>query len=186
HAVVLSLDEKSQIQALDRTQPGLPMKKGRCATMTTTTSATVPPPCSPPSTSGKARSSGAACSVTGTRNSSAFSMPSNAKYRPTRRSMWSSTITPPTSTPRCAAGSHPSPRHLPLHADLVLLGQRGRRLVCQAHPPTAQARRLHLDRRVADRHQPLHRRCQRQAQALRLDQIRRRHPRRCPTRETSV
>ena len=34
HAVVLSLDEKSQIQALDRTQPGLPMKKGRCTTMT--------------------------------------------------------------------------------------------------------------------------------------------------------
>jgi hypothetical protein len=33
HAVVLSIDEKSQIQALDRTQPGLPMKKGRCATM---------------------------------------------------------------------------------------------------------------------------------------------------------
>jgi hypothetical protein len=32
--VVLSIDEKSQIQALDRTQPGLPMKKGRCATMT--------------------------------------------------------------------------------------------------------------------------------------------------------
>jgi transposase len=34
HAVVLSVDEKSQIQALDRTQPGLPMKKGRGATMT--------------------------------------------------------------------------------------------------------------------------------------------------------
>jgi transposase len=34
HAVVLSIDEKSQIQALDRTQPGLPMKKGRCSTMT--------------------------------------------------------------------------------------------------------------------------------------------------------
>ena len=34
HAVVLSVDEKSQIQALDRTQPGLPLKKGRCATMT--------------------------------------------------------------------------------------------------------------------------------------------------------
>jgi len=34
HAVVLSIDEKSQIQALDRTQPGLPMKKGRCATIT--------------------------------------------------------------------------------------------------------------------------------------------------------
>src|SRR4051794_18162471 len=34
HAVVLSVDEKSQIQALDRTQPGLPTKEGRCATMT--------------------------------------------------------------------------------------------------------------------------------------------------------
>jgi transposase len=34
HAVVLSIDEKSQIQALDRTQPGLPMKKGRRGTMT--------------------------------------------------------------------------------------------------------------------------------------------------------
>jgi len=33
-AVVLCIDEKSQIQALDRTQPGLPMKKGRCGTMT--------------------------------------------------------------------------------------------------------------------------------------------------------
>jgi len=33
-AVVLSIDEKSQIQALDRTQPGLPIKPGRCGTMT--------------------------------------------------------------------------------------------------------------------------------------------------------
>jgi transposase len=34
HAIILSVDEKSQIQALDRTQPGLPMKKGRMGTMT--------------------------------------------------------------------------------------------------------------------------------------------------------
>ena len=34
HAIVLCADEKSQIQALDRTQPGLPMKKDRCGTMT--------------------------------------------------------------------------------------------------------------------------------------------------------
>ena len=34
HAIVLSIDEKSQIQALDQTQPGLPLKKGRCGTMT--------------------------------------------------------------------------------------------------------------------------------------------------------
>ena len=34
HAVVLSFDENSQIQALDRTQPGLPMKNGRLGTTT--------------------------------------------------------------------------------------------------------------------------------------------------------
>src|SRR5207247_5061108 len=33
-ALVLSVDEKTSIQALDRTQPGLPLKKGRCATKT--------------------------------------------------------------------------------------------------------------------------------------------------------
>jgi hypothetical protein len=33
-AMVLCVDEKRQIQALDRTQPGLPLKKGRCGTMT--------------------------------------------------------------------------------------------------------------------------------------------------------
>jgi hypothetical protein len=36
HAIVLSVDEKSQIQALDRTQPGLPMKKGRAGTLSHT------------------------------------------------------------------------------------------------------------------------------------------------------
>ena len=34
HAIVMCVDEKSQIQALDRTQPGLQLKKGRCGTMT--------------------------------------------------------------------------------------------------------------------------------------------------------
>jgi hypothetical protein len=34
HALVLSVDEKSQILALHRTRPGPPMKKGRCGTMT--------------------------------------------------------------------------------------------------------------------------------------------------------
>jgi hypothetical protein len=64
HAIVLSVDEKSQIQALDRTQPGLPMKKCRAGTMThdykrhgTTT------------LFWKARSSGAICSVTGIESS---------------------------------------------------------------------------------------------------------------------
>ena len=34
HAIVLCIDEKSQVQALDRTQPGLPLKRGRAETMT--------------------------------------------------------------------------------------------------------------------------------------------------------
>ena len=34
HAVVLTIDDKSQMQALDRTQPGLPLQPGRCATLT--------------------------------------------------------------------------------------------------------------------------------------------------------
>ena len=34
HTVVVSIDEKSQIQALDRTHPGLPLKPGKCGTMT--------------------------------------------------------------------------------------------------------------------------------------------------------
>ena len=46
-ALVLSVDEKSQIQALDRTQPGLPIKKGRAGTMThDLPSAMARPPCS--------------------------------------------------------------------------------------------------------------------------------------------
>jgi hypothetical protein len=34
HAIVMCVDEKSQIQALDRPQPALPLKKARCGTMT--------------------------------------------------------------------------------------------------------------------------------------------------------
>jgi len=34
HAIVLACEEKSQVQALERTQPGLPLKKGRAGTMT--------------------------------------------------------------------------------------------------------------------------------------------------------
>ena len=50
-ALVLSVDEKSQIQALDRTQPGLPMKKGRAGTMTHDYKRQARRRCSQPSTS---------------------------------------------------------------------------------------------------------------------------------------
>ena len=83
-AVVLCVDEKSQIQALDRTQPGLPLKKGRCGTHTheyvrhgTTEAAEgnreaggwASRPCLPPSKCWRAKSSANACRVTAPRSS---------------------------------------------------------------------------------------------------------------------
>jgi transposase len=67
-AIVLCMDEKSSIQALDRTQASLPLVPGRAATMTQTTSATAPPPCSRRWTCSPARSSGSASPDTATRS----------------------------------------------------------------------------------------------------------------------
>lgn len=69
-AVVFSVDEKSQIQALDRTQPGLPMKPGKNGTMRTTISVTAPPRCLRRSMCMKERSLGIVCPNTVTTNSS--------------------------------------------------------------------------------------------------------------------
>ncbi len=85
HAVVLSVDEKSQIQALDRTQPGLPMKRGRAGTMTHDDIRNSLPRAKAGGTTTlfaalnilDARWSASACSATGTRNSCAFSTASN-------------------------------------------------------------------------------------------------------------
>jgi len=104
HAVVLSIDEKSQIQALDRTQPGLPLKRGRCGTMThdyirngtTTLFAALDV--------AAGKSSVVACSDTGIRSSSASSTPSRHRCQPERRCTPSSTIMPSTSTPRSSSG----------------------------------------------------------------------------------
>lgn len=72
HALVLCVDEKSQIQALDRTQPGLPLKRGRSQTMTTTTNAMAPRPCLPLSMRPTARSTDFVRSGIATRNGSSF------------------------------------------------------------------------------------------------------------------
>lgn len=64
HAIVLCCEEKSQVQALDRTQPGLPLKKGRASTMTTITNAMVRPPCLSHSTCSMGKSSPSASSAT--------------------------------------------------------------------------------------------------------------------------
>lgn len=84
HALVLCCDEKSQVQALDRTQPGLPLKKGRAATMPMITSATARPRCLPHSTCWTAVSSRSASSSTATPSGSSFCARSIGKRRRTK------------------------------------------------------------------------------------------------------
>ena len=132
HSLVLSVDEKSQIQslplartgALDRTQPGLPMKKGRAGTMTHDYSETARRRCSRRSMFSMARSSANAWRATATRNSSVFSTRVEAVVpagktgprdsRQLRRSQTS-------QGPRLARSS--PTLDVSLHPDLVLLGQ---------------------------------------------------------------
>src|SRR6516165_2669034 len=151
-----------------------------------TTNAMAPPPCSPHSISSRARSSAAACSATGTRNSSAFSMPSSAKWRPTRRPMSSSTTMATHKHPKVRGWLARHPR-VTFHFTPTSCSWANAVEGWFAKLTRQRLKRgVFLDRRTADRHQPLHRRGQRQTQAVRLDQIRRRDPRRRPTRETSV
>jgi hypothetical protein len=120
HAVVVSIDEKSQIQALDRTQPGLPLKPGKCGTLThdykrhgTTTlfaalnilDGTVVGRCMPKHTHQEFINS---------------STPSSVPSSLANWSTLSPTTTPPTNIPRSSSGSpsiragsfiSPLPRH---------------------------------------------------------------------------
>ena len=75
-ALVLAVDEKSQIQALDRTQPGLPMKKGRCGTMTHDYKRNGTTALFAALNMLDGTSSANACPATGIASSSAFSRPS--------------------------------------------------------------------------------------------------------------
>ena len=183
HAVVLSIDEKSQIQALDRTQPGLPIKPGRCQTMThdykrhgTTTLF-------------------AALSVLdGTVIGRCMQRHRHLEFirflnaverqvaadRPIHVVLDNyATHKHPKSCPRESGGAGlagaSSALDLPLHPNLGLLAQRRRELLLEDDATAHSPRRLPLDRRPAGRHQCLSRRAQRQPQTLCLDQICRSH-----------
>ena len=156
HAVVLSVDEKSQIQALDRTQPGLPMKKGRAGTMThdykrhgTTTlfaalnvlDGTVIGRCMQRHRHQEFIRFLNAIEATGPGRQGRPRHP-----RQLRR---------PQAAQGAGLARPPSALDLPLHPDLVLLAQRRRGLLRQAHQAPTEARRLPLRRRPPGRHQPL-------------------------------
>ena len=161
HAVVLSVDEKSQIQALDRTQPGLPLKKGRCGTMThdyirngtTTLFAALDVL--------EGRVIGRCMQRHRHQEFIRFLNAIEARCPLGNSSTSFSTTTLSTSIPRLQVARAASPLHLPLHPDLSLVAQRRRGLLRKTHQAAAQTRRLSLNRLAASRHQPLRRRSQR-------------------------
>jgi transposase len=149
HAVVLSVDEKSQIQALDRTQPGLPMKKGRAGTMTHDYKR-----------HGTTTLFAALNVLDGTvigRNMQRH-LPQHrrgagagANGDPRRRRQLRD---PQTSQGTKMAGPA-SPLDVPLHAYLGVLAQRRRRLLRQTHETAPQAWSVPVGCRPSGCHQPV-------------------------------
>jgi hypothetical protein len=142
HAVVLSVDEKSQIQALDRTQPVLPMKPGRAGTMThdykrhgtTTLFAALNilrPQHAAPSPSGvhplPQHDRGAA---------------PGGKSNPRHRRQ----LCDPQASEGAPMAGAASALDVPLHPDLRIVAQCSRRLLLQAHAPAPPARRVPIRR----------------------------------------
>ena len=184
-ALVLCVDEKSQIQALDRTQPVLPMLPGMPER--------------------RACLSAAHTRLQASRHDLALRSP-RRRHGPRHRQVLQAP--PGQGVPRLPEGDrqarprgagrphrHGQLRHSqdragqglagatsalarPLHADLRFLDQPGRTLVRRTDAQAAAARRAPLNPPTRGRHPGLHRQAQRRPQALQMDQIGRRHPRR--------
>ena len=153
HAIVLSVDEKSQIQALDRTQPGLPMKKGRAGTMThdykrhgTTTLFAALNVLDGTVIGRAARHQEFIRFLNAIEAAVPAGRPSPRHPRQLRR---------PQAPEGARMARSPSSLDLPLRADILLLAQRRRGLLRQALEAPPQARGLPLHRRPPGRHQPL-------------------------------
>jgi hypothetical protein len=168
HSLVLSVDEKSQIQALDRTQPGLPMKKGRAGTMThdyirhgTTTLF-------------------AALNVLdGTVIGQCMARHRHQEF--IRFLNRIEAVVPAGKLVHAILDNYAAHKHPKVRAWLARhprwtfhftptscsWGQCGGDLLCHPHPPAIAARRLPLAGRPAGRHQPIPRRAQPQTKTLR-------------------
>ena len=176
HSLVLSVDEKSQIQALDRTQPGLPIKKGRAGTMTHDYIR-----------NGTTTLFAALNVLNGTVIGQCM-----ARHRHQEFIRFLNRIEAAVPAGKLihaildnyAAHKHPKvrawlARHpqvgVPFHPHLVLLGQCRRELFRHADPAATAARRLPFARRPASGNQPLPWRAQPQTQTLHLDRRSRSH-----------
>ena len=177
HSLVLSVDEKSQIQALDRTQPGLPLKRGRAGTMTHdyirngTTTLFAALNVLDGSVIGQCMARHRHQEFIRFLNrieGGGAGRQADPRLPQLRRPQAS-------QSPRLARP--PSALDVSFHADLVLLGQCRRRLFRDADPATPATRRLPLARRPASGDQPRSRRAQSQTQTVRLDRRPRPHHR---------
>jgi hypothetical protein len=141
HAVILSVDEKSQIQALDRTQPSLPMKKGRVGTMTHDYK----------------------CHGTTTLFAALNVLDGTVIGRNMQRHRHQEFIRFLNARKEIHAivdnyATHKHPKAVLLHAHIGVLAQCRRGLLRQAHEAAIEARCLHIGLRPASRHQSLRRR----------------------------
>ena len=164
HSLVLSIDEKSQIQALDRTQPGLPIKPGKAGTMTHDYLR-----------NGITTLFAALNVLDGTVLGRCMQRHRHQEFL---RFLDAIEAAVPAGKvihvilDNYGSHKHPkvlrladaaSPLDLPLHADLWLLAERGRDLLLGAHPAPTQAGRLPLRRRPPGGDPSLHRRAQRRS-----------------------
>jgi len=177
HAVVLSIDEKSQIQALSRTRPGTPVRPGRPATMTHDYKR-----------HGTTTLFAALNVLDGTVLGRCMQRHRHQEFirflkrrrggRPGRqdRARDLGQLCCPQAPEGARLALAPSPLGIPFHADLGLVAERRRRLLLGAHATPAEARRLHLARRSPRCDQALHRRAQQRSPSLRLDETGQAHP----------
>jgi hypothetical protein len=165
HAMVLSVDEQSQIQALDRTQPGLPLKKGRAGTMTHDYKR-----------HGTPTLFAALNVLDGTvigRNMQRHRHQEFIRFLNAAEAEVPAGKIVHVILDNYAAHKHPKVRQwLDRHerfADFLLLAQCSRGLLRQARQAKTQARRVPIGCRSSNRHQPLPQRVQWRGQALHVD-----------------
>jgi transposase len=177
HAIVLSVDEKSQIQALDRTQPGLPMKKGRAGTLTHDYKR-----------NGTTTLFAALNVLDGTvigRNMQ--------RHRHQEFIRFLNAIeaeVPPGKVVHVILDNYAAHKHPKVRQWLArherFLAQRRRRLLRQADEAAFETRRLPFGRRPSGCHQPVPRRTQPRLEALHMDRRSRQNHRRRQARAPSV
>jgi hypothetical protein len=185
-AIVLSVDEKSQIQALDRTQPGLPLKKGRAGTMTHDYKR-----------HGTTTLFAALNVLDGTvigRNMQRHRHQEFIRFLNAIEEQVPAGKTINAIVDNCATHKHPkvpmacpsSPLDFPLHSHFGVLAQCHRRVFRQAHKAAAETRRVPIRRRSPSRHQSLPRRAQPAIEAFHMDRRSRQNHHSCQTRAPSV